>query len=188
MTSDELYSLVQQIVVAVTGLPGTRVIKADQTAPAPQGEYATVDTKRTSSMRGQAIIRMGNTPLVDSPIGQVHNVEHDIRPQMVTQVSVNFYRGNAHDHAADLLEANKRPDISEMLFLAGAGWQQAGPINDLTALQSAQHEPRAQVTIYLMHERTQTVETNAIYSTSVVVENESGDEIETINTDAPVGA
>lgn len=188
MTSDQLYSLVQQIVVLVTGLPGEKVIKADQAAPAPLGEYATIDTKRTSTMRGQAIIRMGNTPLVNSPIGQVNNVEHDIRPQLVTQVSVNFYRGDAHGHAADLLESNKRPDISQLLFLSGAGWQQAGPLNDLTVLQSMQHEPRAQLTIYLMHERTQKVETNAIYSTNIVVESEAGDQLETITTDAPVGA
>lgn len=188
MTSNEIYTLVQQIVVMVTGLPGTHVIKADQTAPAPLGEYATVDTKRTSSMRGQAIIRMKNTALVSSPIGNVNNVEHDIRPQMVTQVSVNFYRGNAHDHAADLLEANKRPDISQLLFQSGAGWQQAGPINDLTALQSGEQEPRAQITIYLMHERITTATTNAIYRASVVVENEDCDELQTITTDAPAGA
>lgn len=188
MTSDELYSLVQRIVAAVTGLPANKVIKADQNAPAPAGEYATVDTKRGTSMRGQAIIRRRDSAPVVSPIGNVRDVEHDIRPQMVTQVSVNFYRGNAHDHAADLLEANKRPDISEMLFLAGAGWQQAGPINDLTALQSAQHEPRAQVTIYLMHERVTVATTNAIYGTSITVENEAGDELQTITTSAPVGA
>lgn len=188
MTRDELYSLMHDLVVAVTGLPGNKVVKANQiddTAPA--GEYATVNVQG-SKQRGQAIIRRSNTALVASPIGQVHNVAHDIRPQVLTDIAINFFRGNALDHAADVFEANKRPDISAMLFAAGAGWVQAGPINDLTALQSARWEPRAQITVTLAHERITAATTNAIYSASVEVEDEDGDTLTTITTEAPAGA
>jgi hypothetical protein len=38
------------------------------------------------------------------------------------------------------------------LYAAQLGWQRAGPINKLTALQGPAYESRAQVSIYLWHE------------------------------------
>lgn len=185
MTNDDLFNLVRQIVLTVTGVP--EAIEANQNAPAPAGDYATVWVKPNRQQRGQAIIRHSSTDLVTSPIGQVHDVNHDIRPQVIGQVSVNFFRGSAHSYAAQLFEANKRPDVSELLFNAGVGWKQTGPVNDLTALQSNQNEPRAEITLSLMFEQTQNVTSNAIYSATINAEDGGGNQLQSETKTAPVG-
>ena len=61
---------------------------------------------------------------------------------------------DARFRASKLLQANKRPDISVILFQNDLGWNGAEPINDLTAIQSNRQEQRAQITIRLMYETT----------------------------------
>jgi len=164
-----LYTLVRQIVLTCTGV--TTVIQANPNAPSPSGEYCTVFAKGPKRHRGQAIIRKTNTAPVTSPIGNVKEVQHDIRAQVIADVSVNFYRGNANDYAEQLFQSNKRPDIQELLFLNNAGWNGTNAINDLTALQSNSWESRAQITIRITYEQTTLVTTNAIYQLPVKVED-----------------
>ena len=52
----------------------------------------------------------------------------------------------------------------------------------LTALQAANWEPRAQVTVRVLYETTDLSTINAILTTSIVVENEAGDVLETVPT------
>ena len=185
MTNDELYLLLRNIVMLVTSVP--TAIKAFQSRPSPSGEYASIFVKPGRKPYGQAIIRRTNTALVTSPIGQVHDVNHDIRPQVVAQASVNFYRGDAHEYASRLFEANKRPDVSALLFNAGVGWQKTGPVNDLTTLQSNQSEPRAEIELFLMLEQTQSATSNAIYSATIAAEDEGGNQLQTETQTAPAG-
>lgn len=70
-----------------------------------------------------------------------------MRAQIVGSCSVNFYRGNALAYARKLHQCNKRPDVSMMLFKSGIGWGGTDAVNNLTALQAANWEPRAQVTV-----------------------------------------
>jgi len=67
-----------------------------------------------------------------------------------------------------------------MLFKSGIGWGGTDAVNNLTALQAANWEPRAQVTVRVLYETTDVSTINAILTTSIVVENESGDVLETI--------
>ena len=177
MTSHELYQLVRTIVLNVTGMP--EAIKAEQGAPSPSGEYATIKTTTGRRQHGQAIIKRSNTALVDSPIGPVHDVNQEIKPQVIAQAIINFYRGNAHDYAESLLGANKRADISALLFQSGVGWQRAEGPTDLTALQSNEFEPRAQITLQLMYEQSYSETINSIYSVEVITEDEDAN---TLNT------
>jgi hypothetical protein len=105
-------------------------------------------------------------------------LNHGISSQIIADVTINFYRGDANDYAAQLFQANKRPDIQELLFRAKVGWNGASPINNLTALQSENWETRAQIVIRLTYEQLQTVTTNAIYQIPVQIEEfDSGDVI-----------
>lgn len=187
MTDNEIYDVFHQIITTITGLAGDHVIPADDNQPAPDGAYASIKVGQTRGQRGHANQVLKNTALVTSPIGQVRDVEHDIRPQVTNDISLNFYRAGAGENAGLMYQANKRPDISQILFQAGIGWRNASAINDLSFLQSQEMEERAQLTITVWYEQTQKVTTNAIYSATVSVENEDGDILQTETIDTPVG-
>lgn len=187
MTDNELYDLVHSIVATVTGLANDHVIPADDNEESPDNAYASIKIGASRGQRGQANITKSNTGLVSSPIGNVRDVNHDIKAQVTVDVSINFYRGNALENAVNMFQANKRPDISALLFTANVGWRNANPINDLTALQSKEQEERSQITITLMYEQIQSVITNAIYQVDIIAENENGDTIQTETVNAPVG-
>jgi hypothetical protein len=142
MEVDYIFAAMRPIILSATGI--AECLKTQPNAPAPSGEYCTVSIYSNVSQRGQAIVYKENQA------GALINL--DVVPQVVTELSVNFYRGDASAYAAKLLQANKRPSISEALFAAGIGWQRTGPINKLTALQGPKFEARAQVSIFILHE------------------------------------
>lgn len=71
------------------------------------------------------------------------------RTQKVVQISLNFYRDGALAAAGGLREANKRDHIHAILWQNKLGWYRLGPVNNLSALQNANQEERAQVGLYL---------------------------------------
>lgn len=186
MTDNDIYDLVHSIVALTTGLANDHIIPADDNEKSPDNAYASIKIGASRGQRGQANIIKSNTGLVASPIGQVHDVNHDVRAQITVDVSVNFYRGSALENATKMFQANKLPTISGLLFTANIGWKGANAINDLTALQSKEREERAQITITLLYEQTQSEITNAIYSTEVIAENEDGDVIQTETISLPI--
>jgi hypothetical protein len=148
------------------------VILADPNAPSPVGEYVSVEPKQSLSQRGQANIHRATSVTPES-------VDVDVRAQVMVEVSLNFYRGNARDRAERLLQANKRPDVSAILFKAGLGWNRENGINNLTTLQSNNYEQRAQMSIFLMYETTDPIVINSIESVEVSVENAKAEVLET---------
>jgi hypothetical protein len=142
MQADVIFDAMRPIILAATGIP--ECLKTEPNAPAPSGEYCTVSVYSNISQRGQAIVYKENQA------GALINI--NAVPQAVSEVSINFYRGDAVEYAARILQANKRPSVSEALYAASLGWQRAGPINKLTALQGPRFESRAQVSIFLWHE------------------------------------
>ncbi|WP_432783723.1 hypothetical protein QZH45_09700 [Pseudomonas corrugata] len=177
MTNQELFAKLRPIVMLATGVP--ECILADQIGPgsmgAPQGAYATITPRQSPTRRGQANIVSRDVP--------GDQVEVDVRAQIMCSCSVNFYRGEALMFAERLIEANKRPDISIMLFKAKIGWNGTDAVNNLTSLQSANFEQRAQITIRLMYETSSLPVINNILSATVVLENEKAQVLETFSVD-----
>ena len=169
MDNLELYKLARQIVLTATDCPVA--VKSNQNKPSPDGEYCAISTTGSKRQRGQAVVRRSNTEVVTSPIGDVTDLGHAVSAQVIADVTINFYRGEANYYASQLFQANKRPDIQELLFKAKVGWNGAAPINNLTALQSENWETRAQIVIRLTYEQTSSVVTNAIYQIPVDVED-----------------
>lgn len=171
MTNEELFAVLRPIVMLATGVP--ECILADQAGPgsmpAPKGPYATITPRQSVSERGQANIITRDVP--------GDQVEVDVRAQIMCAASVNFFRGQALMFAERLKQANKRPDVSAMLFKAKIGWNSADAVNNLTSLQSANFEQRAQITIRLMYETSSLPVVNNILSASVVLENERAEVI-----------
>lgn len=160
-----------------TGVP--ECILADQagpgTMPAPEGEYAAITPRQSVGKRGQANIHARDIP------GDL--VEVDVRAQIMCAASVNFYRGEALMYAERLFEANKRPDISMMLFREKIGWNSTDAVNNLTSLQSANFEQRSQITLRLMYETSSLPVINNILSVEVALENEKARVIETFTVE-----
>ena len=177
MTNEELFKKLRPIVMLSTGVP--ECVLADQygpgSMPAPQGAYATITPRQSVSERGQANITSRDIP------GDL--IEFDIRAQIMCSCSVNFYRGEAIMYAERLKQANKRPDISIMLFKAKIGWNSTDAVNNLTSLQSANFEQRAQITIRLMYETSSLPAINNILSVEVALENEKARVLETFTVE-----
>lgn len=177
MTNAEFFAKIRPVILLATGVP--ECILADQpgpgSIPAPSGPYATVTPRQSVIERGQANIIMRDIP------GDL--VEYDIRAQIMCACSVNFYRGEALMFAEMLKQANKRPDVSALLYKANIGWNMADAVNNLTSLQSGNFEQRAQITLRLMYESTSIVEVNNILHASVIVQNEAAQVIQAAQID-----
>ena len=142
MTDEELFDLLRTIILLATGVP--ECILADPNIGAPEGEYCSVRPSQSVENKGQPIIRKANAGALDITV--------DVRAQLISEVSINFYRGEALHFARKLKGANKRPSISALLFAADLGWNRTGPVNNLTALQDDNQEQRAQISVYIMYE------------------------------------
>jgi len=181
MTNQELFAKLRPIILTATGVP--ECVLADQSGPAqvpaPRGAYASITPRQSVSERGQANIISKDMP------GDL--VQVDVRAQIMCAVSVNFFRGEALQYAERLKQANKRPDISVALFKAGIGWNGADAVNNLTSLQSANWEQRAQITLRLMYETSSLPEVNNILSATVIMQNEKAQTLQefTVEVDTP---
>ena len=187
MTDNEIYNVVHAIIIRMTGLAGDHVIPGDDNKDSPSGSYASIKVGTSRGQRGQANTVQTNTALVSSPIGQVRDVEHEIKAQLTISVGINFYRAGALENASKLFQANKLPSVAAELFAAGLGWNSTSAINNLSSLQSRDVEERAQITLILLYEQSVTETVNAIYSVPVGFEDENGDTLESITIDAETG-
>lgn len=179
MTNLEIYKIVRELVLVVTGVP--TVIKSNPNAPSPDGEYCAISITQPVSQRGQANTK---TKTIVQP-GGWDGVGFDIRTQLEIDASLNFYRGNAHEYARALPQANKRPDIQELLFKNNVGWNKTSAINNLNALQSENWENRAQIVLTLMFEGSSEVDTNGIYKVGIDVFDENDNLLESVGVDTP---
>jgi len=169
MTDAELFKILRPIIITVTGV--NEVILADPNAPAPTGTYAAVRPRQSVSERGQA-----NIYHYDLPESAVRT---DVRAQIVARCDINFYRGDAMLYAEKLKECHKRDDVRWTLFKNKIGWAGTEPVNNLTALQASNWEPRAQITVKLWYESSTTVDVNNIEQVTVSIQNEEGNTLRT---------
>lgn len=176
MTNEQLFAILRPIVLSVTGVPECILADGKPGAKAPSGAYASIRPRQSVTERGQANIYTKDIP------GDL--VEFDVRAQVIASCSINFFRGNALEYAERLKECNKRPDVSIALFKAGVGWGGTDAVNNLTGLQSAEWEQRAQITIRLMYEARNIAEVNNILHATVIAENEKAQELARVDVSA----
>lgn len=171
MTNLEIYKIVREIVLQVTGVPN--VIRSNPNAPSPDGEYCAISVTQTTRQRSEPAVRMKNTPQAGGYIG----VRHELVANCETDVSINFYRGNAHEYARKMFGANKLPSISELLYRKEVRWLKSSAVNNLNALQSENWESRAQLSVTMMYKEISFEDTNAIYKVPIQIQDENGDVI-----------
>lgn len=164
MTNSELFAILQPHILNVSGVP--IVILANQNADAPTGDYATIQVRTNISERGQANIKY---TALDGDL-----VQTNIKPQMLVTCVVEFFRGDAHMYAQNLLQINRREDVVWSLFKKNISIRDTGAIKDLTALQSGNYEQRAHIEINLWMEEILTYTNNTILEVPISLENEKG--------------
>lgn len=183
MTNLEIYKVVREIVLQVTGVP--TVIRSNPNAPSPDGEYCAVSVTQTTRQRSEPAVRMTNVPQTEGSIEWI-GVRHELIANCETDVSINFYRGAAHEYARKLFGANKLPSISELLYRKEIRWLKSSPVNNLNALQSENWESRAQLSITMMYKEISYEDTNAIYKVPIELQNEKGEVIAEDISSTPV--
>lgn len=172
MTNSEIFAILRPIVMTVTGVP--ECILADPNAQAPVGPYASIRVRQAIRERGQANIRITDLPVT-------REVRYDIRAQIICDVNIEFWRGDAMEYAEKLKECHKRPDVPWQLYRNKLGWGGTDAVNNLTALQSANFEQRAQITVRLYYEALDIVDVNRIEQVSASVENEKGVTLQSVD-------
>ena len=165
-----------ELVRLITGLDENNVFIADQGIPAdlmPKGLYATIkiisDQNIGASGKDQEEQPAQNFPGVKDAVDIVDITKR----QVLLRVSVNFYREGSRAYASSLQDASRRFIVSKFLWENKLGWQRTGAVNDLTDLQNAGYEERAQVDLFLYAEDVIRDIIPAIYHTSIIVEDEN---------------
>jgi len=162
-----------QLVKIITGLPDKQVIAGNQSKPSPQGEYATVKVV-SDQPRGQANqVLTPSAPVTVPGLGTITDYIETTKTQKIVQIDINFYRGRAKSLASSLAEANKRHVVSAFLWAKKLGWQRVGPVQNLTELEQAGFESRAQVSLYLYIEDAVVDTINKIYRVEYNMKSES---------------
>lgn len=170
MTNEQIFAILRPIIMRVTGVP--QCILADPNEQSPKGAYCSIRPRQSVSERGQANIYTSNQP--------DDKTRTEVRSQVICRCDVNFFRGAAMQYAELLKECHKRPDVAWELFGHKIGWGGTEPINNLTALQASNFEQRAQITLRLYYETSQSVDINNILRVDVVAENEKGQTLQHI--------
>jgi len=171
MTNEELFAILRNVVMTVTGIP--ECIMADQNVKAPLGPYATIRPRQSIAERGQANI-------YDKDIAG-DKVHTNAKAQVVATCSINFYRGDAMRYAEMLKQCNKRPDISMALFRAKIGWLGTDAVNNLTSLQSSNWEQRSNINVRIMYEVDNIAEINNILHFALEIQDEKARVLATIS-------
>lgn len=175
MTNIELYRLLHPAVMTASGVPF--IIPGGDNEDAPKGPYASIHVRTDIRERGMAF--KDRRLLPDN-----ETFEHKIRSQQEVTCTVEFYRAGAKEYAANMLQLDKREDIIWALYKAGLNIMSTGPVLDLTALQSNQHEERARVDIYLRMQVARKYEINRIMEVTGVVSSEDGDQLQSATVKA----
>lgn len=142
MTDLEIFQKVRPLIMMATGVP--ECILADPNIDAPSGAYASVRVSGSMDEHGQPITRKTNAAN--------SQVTYDVRAQIIAEVVIDFYRGEALHFARRLRGAYRRPKVSAYMFQNNFGWNRLGAVNNLSTLQSAGVEQRANVSLFIRYE------------------------------------
>jgi hypothetical protein len=175
MTREELFAVMRGIVLDVTGV--TECILDDQNATAPTGEYCVIEPFSNIRHIGRGSVKQTEVDAVDEL--DFNDIEEELTTLLEARVDVNFFRGDARLHAQKLMFSDQRSDVYTTLFSNGVFWMRTDAVNNLTVLNSAQYETRAQISIYVQFEQTQTNTVQQIYNVPFEIENESGNVLTT---------
>lgn len=145
---DDLDVPIHGLLVAATGLPANRVIKANQDRAEPANElYLTWNAIPVRAV-GQPRRHLGEVPEIEpSDYAGWTDLQETIISQIDMIVSVNCYNDGAKNLAWKLHQANYLNSINDYCASNGIGWRYASAARRMTGLQQAAYQSRYQVDI-----------------------------------------
>ena len=163
MTNYDIYTVMRQIVMKVTGLK--QVYLADQAVQAPPGAYATIR------------VSQGVQPMALGSVRRAYDKEKQTVTETVScpvryDIPVNFYRAGAMDYAPMLINCSRLSGVHALLLSKRLGWAGSDPVQNLTALQSSEQEERAVIVVHLVGEKKVSEIVNTIEAARIIVEDE----------------
>lgn len=167
---DALSATVCRMVMIATELAEDKVIIGDPDAGSPAGSYCAVRLQNPEVF-GQAMKSAHEVSALDNPA--LSDYLDRTATQLILSFSLNFYRNNAMAYATSMLEAHRRIPVQNVMRAGGMAWSRASPVNNLTGLQSASMEERAQLNIYLYAEDVVEDRVQRIYQVEYAVSDES---------------
>lgn len=163
-----LYKVLRNVVLKATGV--SSCILADQNAPAPKGDYATIRIND----RASETIRPQSDYSVDDPTKSDSLLNFSLKSSLIADVHINFYRDGAFSKASKLIGCTRIPSIADMITRAELGIMRIGSAINTTALQSDRTEERATIQLEVAFERVYTEQIAPIKSVKVSVTDEEG--------------
>lgn len=175
MTNYDIYTVMRQIVMKVTGLK--QVYLADQAVQAPSGTYATIR------------VAQGVQPMALGSVRRAYDKEKQTVTETVScpvryDIPVNFYRAGAMDYAPMLINCSRLSGVHALLLSKRLGWAGSDPVQNLTALQSSEQEERAVIVVHLVGEKKVSETVNTIEAARIIVENEKTNVLQESDVDS----
>ena len=153
-----LFKVLRSVVLKATGV--NECILADQNAPAPKGDYATIRIND----RAEETVRPQESYNTIDPKDSHSLLNFSLRTSLIADVHVNFYRSGAFSKASKLIGCTRIPSIADIITRAELGIMRIGEAINTTALQSDRTEERATITLKIAFERLYTEEVAPIKS------------------------
>ena len=175
MTNYDIYTVMRQIVMKVTGLK--QVYLADQAVQAPSGAYATIR------------VSQGVQPMALGSVRRAYDKEKQTVTETVScpvryDIPVNFYRAGAMDYAPMLINCSRLSGVHALLLSKRLGWAGSDPVQNLTALQSSEQEERAVIVVHLVGEKKVSEVVNTIEAARIIVEDEKTNVLQESDVDS----
>ncbi len=175
MTNYDIYTVMRQIVMKVTGLK--QVYLADQAVQAPSGTYATIR------------VAQGVQPMALGTVRRTYDKEKQTVTETVScpvryDIPVNFYRAGAMDYAPMLINCSRLSGVHALLLSKRLGWAGSDPVQNLTALQSSEQEERAVIVVHLVGEKKVSEIVNTIEAARIIVEDEKTNVLQDSDVDS----
>ena len=175
MTNYDIYTVMRQIVMKVTGLK--QVYLADQAVQAPSGTYATIR------------VAQGVQPMALGTVRRTYDKEKQTVTETVScpvryDIPVNFYRAGAMDYAPMLINCSRLSGVHALLLSKRLGWAGSDPVQNLTALQSSEQEERAVIVVHLVGEKKVSEIVNTIEAARIIVEDEKTNALQESDVDS----
>lgn len=140
------------LVKMITGLDDDHVIIANQNISPedmPDGLYATVNIIGDETF-GASEKRQESSATFEHPdLGVISDIVDITERNVIVQMSVNFFRSGAVSYASSMQDACRRRVVSGYLWANELGWQRTSPVRNLTGIQNAGYEERAQIDLFL---------------------------------------
>ena len=175
MTNYDIYTVMRQIVMKVTGLK--QIYLADQAVQAPSGTYATIR------------VAQGVQPMALGTVRRTYDKEKQTVTETVScpvryDIPVNFYRAGAMDYAPMLINCSRLSGVHALLLSKRLGWAGSDPVQNLTALQSSEQEERAVIVVHLVGEKKVSEIVNTIEAARIIVEDEKTNVLQDSDVDS----